>query len=367
MLSNNVADGAVDPDGNDPRSSLVTKPEVIEFHDDIVVFDGLSLFYVLDEPYTERVIKGGVDVTNVTFAVEEDWPSTLKNIESGLEKIEKHPLLTLVRGTDEILKARGEGKLAVVMGTQGATMIDKNLSLYTAPDTSAWQTSFDRLNLMYRLGLRFFGLSYTAANLFADGCGEPRNAGITVLGEELIDAVNKLPMILDLSHCGHLTRLEAAKRARAPVCTHSNSYTVNPNDRNTKDDAITEMARKGGVIGVVGLPRTVNNENATLETMIDHVDYLVKLAGIEHVGIGMDFTELYQDKKLVLPDSRRWRTRRPDIFGSVDDFMNAKYPIESIALLPNLTQAMLDRGYTRQQVTAMMGGNWMRAFKQFVG
>lgn len=351
----------------DSRTSLVASRETCKLHDDIVVFDGLSLYYILDEPYAERVIRGGVNVTNVTFAVEEDWSSTLKNIEIGLEKIEKHPLLTLARDTGEILKARAEGKLAIVMGTQGATMIDKNLSLYTAPDTSAWQTSFDRLSLMHRLGLRFFGLSYTAANLFADGCGEPRDAGITVLGEELIDAVNELPMILDLSHCGHLTRLEAAKRARAPVCTHSNSYTINPNDRNTKDDAIAEMAGKGGMIGVVGLPRTVHNENATLDAMVDHIDYLVKLAGIDHVGIGMDFTELYQDKKLVLPESRRWRTRRPDIFGSVDDFMNAKYPVESVVLLPNLTQTMLDRGYPEDQVTALMGGNWMRVFKNFVG
>jgi len=353
--------------GTDPRTSLVASDEVRKFHDDIVVFDGLSLFYILDEAYAERVLKGGVNATNVTFAVEEDWSSTLKNIESGLEKIEAHPLLVLARDTSEILKAREEGKLAIVMGTQGASMIDKNLSLYTAPGTSAWQTSFDRLSIMHRLGLRFFGLSYTAANLFSDGCGEPRDAGITVLGEELIDAVNELPMILDLSHCGHRTRLEAAQRAKAPVCTHSNSYTINPNDRNTKDETVLEIAAKGGMIGVVGLPRTVHNENATLDAMVDHVDYLVKLAGMDHVGIGMDFTELYQDQKLVLPESRRWRTRRPDIFGSVDDFMNAKYPVESVVLLPNLTQTMLDRGYSKEQVTALMGGNWMRVFQNFVG
>lgn len=353
--------------GADPRTNLVASKEVCTFHDDVVVFDGLSLYYILDEPYAERVVKGGVNVTNVTFAVEEDWSSTLKNIEIGLEKIEKHPLLTLARDTGEILKAREEGKLAIIMGTQGASMIDKNLSLYTAPDTSDWQTSFDRLNMMYRLGLRFFGLSYTAANLFSDGCGEPRDAGITVLGEELIDAVNELPMMLDLSHCGHRTRLEATKRARAPVCTHSNSYTINPNDRNTKDDVITEMADKGGMIGVVGLPRTVHNENATLDAMVDHIDYLVGLVGIDHVGLGMDFTELYQDKKLVLPESRRWRTRRPDIFGSVDDFMTAKYPVESVVLLPNLTQTLFDRAYTKEQITALLGGNWMRTFRNFVG
>jgi membrane dipeptidase len=85
------------------------------------------------------------------------------------------------------------------------------------------------------------------------------------------------------------------------------------------------------------------------------------------VGLGLDFTEAYQDSNIVLPDSRRWRTLRPDIFGSVDDFMKLKYPLESIRLLPNFTQGLLDRGYSREQVAIIMGGNWFRAFKDFVG
>jgi membrane dipeptidase len=346
---------------------LGAEPETIQLHSEILVIDALSLYYVLDEPYAERVLEGGVNATNVTFAVEEDWPATLKNIEGGLRKIDKHPMLALATSAADILAAKHAGKLAVIMGTQGASMIEKNLSLYTDPIGSSWKTSFDSLELMHRLGLRIFGLSYTAANIFADGCGERRDAGISYYGEELIDCVNSLDMILDLSHCGHRTRWEAANRARAPMCTHSNAYGLNANDRNTKDETAKLIAEKGGVLGVCGLPRTVKAENPSLDDMLDHADYYVKLVGVEHVGLGLDFTEAYQDSNIVLPDSRRWRTLRPDIFGSVDDFMKLKYPLESIRLLPNFTQGLLDRGYSREQVASIMGGNWFRAFKDFVG
>ena len=144
---------------------LGAEPETNQFHSEILVFDALFLYYILDEPYAERVLEGGVNATNVTFAVEEDWPATLKNIEGGLRKIDKHPMLALATSAADILAAKDAGKLAVIMGTQGASMIEKHLSLYTDPNGSSWKTSFDRLELMHRLGLRFFGLSYTAANI----------------------------------------------------------------------------------------------------------------------------------------------------------------------------------------------------------
>ena len=91
-----------------------------------------------------------------------------------------------------------------------------------------------------------FGLAYTGATLFADGCGEKRDAGLSFLGEELIAAVNETPMILDLSHTGHRSRAEAVPLARAPVCTHSNAWHHVPNDRNTRDETVQAIVAKGG-------------------------------------------------------------------------------------------------------------------------
>jgi membrane dipeptidase len=337
-----------------------TKPNVfasqktLAFHDKTLVWDCLSLFYILDEPYTQQALEGGVNVTNCTFGTEEDWNACLRNFESGLEKIEKSPLLKLALTSDDILAAQREGKLAIVIGTQGSAMLDQEIY---------------RLEILYRLGLRIFGLAYTGPTMFADGCGERRDAGLSTYGHDLIDLVNKLGLLLDLSHAGHRARTEAVELATHPIGTHSNAYTVNANDRNTKDDVARKVGAKHGVMGVCGLPKTVWPENATLDRLIDHVDYYVNLLGDRHVGFGADFVAAYKAAKHILPASKRWRTLRPDVFGTVDEFFTQSYPegFTEIRELPNFTQKLFDRGYSDEQAAAIIGGNWFRCFKEKIG
>src|SRR3982074_2032668 len=184
--------------------SLTADPEVLAFHKNAYVFDGLSIAYVLDEKYSERLVAGGVDGTNVTFALEEDWNAALRKAEQFLTKIEKNRYLKLCLTAEDLRAAKRAGKVGVMFGTQGASMREERLG---------------RLEILVRMGLRILGLAYTTANAFGDGCGEKRDAGLTYLGEELIARVNTLPIMLDLSHCGHRTRAEATALARAPACT----------------------------------------------------------------------------------------------------------------------------------------------------
>jgi len=338
----------------EPVPELLASAETDAFHRATLVWDCLSLYYVLDEPYATRMLRGGVDATNVTFGTEGSWDQMVAAIEFGLQKVEKSPVLMLATCADDVLEAKAAGKLAVIMGTQGSMMVDNQIH---------------RVNLMHRLGLRYFGLAYTAGTPFADGCGETRDAGVSFLGRDLIAAVNALPMILDLSHCGHQARADGVELARAPVCTHSNAYGLNANDRNTKDDTARKIAAKGGVLGICGLPRTVWPTDQTIDRMIDHVDYYAKLIGWQHVGVGCDLVEAYKASGTILPESRRWRTLRPDVFGSVDEFLTQSYPrgLTTILELPNFTQKLFDRGYTQPQVAGIMGGNWMRNFREMVG
>ena len=326
------------------------------FHRQCLVFDGLAIAYVLDEKYSERCLEGGVNAANVTFALEEDWDHTLRNFERHLAKIDKSPLLMLCRTADEVLAARDKGRLGIVIGTQGASMMDS-------------ADHFWRLEAMVRMGLRFLGLAYTTANAFGDGCGEKRDAGLSYLGEELIERVNTLPLMIDLSHCGHRTRAEAAALARAPVCTHSNSDAVRPNGRNTTDATVRAMAAKGGMIGVCGLPQSLADSTPTLDDLLNHIDHLVRLVGVHHVGIGMDYVESYQDAPSVVapPSVVTWRTRRPDIFGPLAAFGRQSYPIgvESVRKLSNLTQGLLERGHGETDVEALLGANWLRALRRF--
>ncbi|MGE0004877.1 MAG: membrane dipeptidase [Parvibaculaceae bacterium] len=329
-------------------------PEILSLHRRTLVFDCLALNYVLDEPYLTRMRDGGVDVINVTIASEESWDETLRTTEECLGKIAGNPQLVQAVRSQDITAAKSGGKIAVILGTQGASMLE----------TSLW-----RLELLHRLGFRYFGPAYTGATVFADGCGEFRDAGLSVLGRELIELANELGIIVDMSHCGHRSRLEIAGLAKFPVCTHSNSYTVNPNDRNTRDEVVRLVAQKGGVMGICGLVKSVWPEHATLEHMLDHLDHYVKLVGHEHVGLGLDFTEAYQEayragnrNLAVVP---KWRRLRPDIFGTSEEFFTLSYPagLESIALLPGFTQGMKDRGYDEAAIAAVLGGNWLRHFK----
>ena len=339
-------------------SDLRASSDTITFHRQSLVFDCLSLIYVLEDPYAQRCLEGGVDAANVTFAAEgEDWDGFLRTTETALDRIEASPYLLLATCADDVYAAKAQGKLAVIPGTQGSDMIGRDIY---------------RVELMHRLGFRYFGPAYTGATLFCDGCGETRDAGISFLGKDLIACLNDIDMIVDLSHVGHRSRLEIAELADHPVCTHSNAYSVCANDRNTQDETARIIAGKGGVMGVCCLPTTVAPGKPTLEHVLDHLDHYVKLLGHEHVGVGFDFVEAYKERHFSGEGKHtppKWRTLRPDIFGTVEDFFTETYPrgIESIRLFPNFTQGLLDRQYGEAQAEAFIGGNWLRHFQSVVG
>jgi membrane dipeptidase len=336
----------------DAQSAVSVKAQAL--HQQALVLDGLTPYYTLDEPYTASLIAGGISGALLSVVSDATWDATLQRTEIALEKIEKSPHLMLATRAADLTAAKAQGKIAMMLITQAADMIGSDLK---------------RVGIMYRLGFRILGLCYTFANLVGDGCGERRNAGVSFLGRDLIAAVNELPMMLDVSHSGHQTSLEAAELARRPCVTHANAYAVVANDRNKQDEVLKVIAAKGGVIGLCGLPRAVHHPAPTLDHMLDHLDYLVKTMGADHVGLGLDYVEGYKDAGVVLPQSRRNRTLRPDIFGSVDDFLNQAYPrgLEDIRKAPNLTQGMIDRGYSEKDIRQVLGASWLRAIETNIG
>lgn len=337
---------------------MYASAETLAFHNELTVFDCLSLWYILDEPYYARALEGGVTATNMTVATEgETWDQVLQNIDNARNKIAKSSELMLATTAQDIRVAKQQRKLAIILGTQGSEVVDKQLV---------------RVRILHALGVRYIGLAYTGATLLADGCGEIRDAGLTFLGKDFIGVVNELPMLLDLSHTGHRSRLEAAHLAKHPVCTHSNAYSVNPNDRNTKDETAQIIAQKGGVMGVTGLVRAVAPKDSTIEHMLDHADFWVKSLGAQCTGIGLDFTEGFQEAQRAGKQTSKppkWRTLRPDIFGTPEEYYTQTYPrgLQTIRQLPNFTHGLLERGYSREEVRQIMGEAWLRNFAAAVG
>jgi len=340
-------------------AELTASAEAIAFTRDNFVFDCLSLNYVLEDEYAARCAEGGVNAFNITVAAEEEsWDDTLRLTDQFLTRIAKSLYLQQATDSAGIAAANRAGKIAVILGTQGAAMLGDQV----------W-----RVRVLHRLGFRYVGLAYTGATLFADGCGERRDAGLSFLGRDLIDAMNALDLILDLSHAGHRARAEATEIAKWPVCTHSNAYAVLANDRNTKDETIRAIAAKGGMVGLCGLPRSVSADGQPmLAQMVAHARHIVGLVGHERLGLGFDFVEGWVEATKAGRAAHKppkWRVLRPDIFGSTEAFFTDTYPrgMHSIRLLPNLTQALFDEGWTREQVAAVLGGNWLRHFKAACG
>jgi membrane dipeptidase len=323
-------------------------------HRQAVVLDALTPLYVLDEPYTDALVAGGVSAGFLSIASPQPWDEVLRRTDTALTKIEKNPLLTLATSAEDIRRAKREGKIALVLITQAMDMVEKDPR---------------RVALLHRLGFRIVGVCYTFANLLGCGCGELRDGGLTFFGKDVVAAVNELPMMLDVSHSGHQTSLDAVQLARAPVVTHGNAYAVTPNDRNKKDEVLRVIANKGGVVGLNALPCTVAPKHPTLEHMLDHVDYITRTFGMDVMGLGLDYVEGFKRANQVLPQSVRNRTLRPDIFGSVDDFLNQAYAegLESIDKLPALTRGLIARQHVERDICAILGGNWLRAFERFVG
>ena len=335
-------------------STLAEETHIPQVHKTSIVLDALTPLYVLDEPYTSALVEGGVSCGFLSIASPQSWDDVMKRTETALTKIEASPLLMLATSADDIRRAKREGRIAVVLITQAMDMVEKDPQ---------------RVRVLHRLGFRVLGVCYTFANLLGSGCGELRDGGVTFFGKDVISAVNELPMMLDVSHAGHQTSLDAAQLARAPVITHANAYAITPNDRNKKDEVIRTVVDKGGVIGLNALPATVSAEHATLAGMLDHVDYITRTFGMACMGLGLDYVEGFKRAGHILPQSVRNRTLRPDIFGSVDDFLSLDYAtgLERIDKLPALTRGLIDRGYTDTQIQGILGQNWLDAFERFVG
>lgn len=148
-----------------------------------------------------------------------------------------------------------------------------------------------KLKTLYRLGVRSVGLTWNYANAVADGVKEERNAGLSNFGKEVVDLNNQLKIWTDVSHLGEASFWDTIELAEFPIASHSNAYTLFHHPRNLKDDQIKAIIQKGGVIGITFVPYFLSEEyeNANIEDVICHIDYICSLGGEWNIGLGSDF------------------------------------------------------------------------------
>jgi membrane dipeptidase len=252
-------------------------------------------------------------------------------------------VFTLVGKADDLDGAKAKQKIAVIMGLQNADEFRE------AKDVKAF----------YELGLRCAQLTYNTQNLLGSGSTERVDGGISDYGEQIIKSMNEVGMLVDVSHSGDKTTLDAIELSPKPIAfTHSNCRALNNHPRLKTDEAIRKLAAKGGVMGITGVRMFVKDkEPTTVEDIVDHIDHVVKLVGIDHVGIGSDSDlmgydhmppDQYKQLKAGYKSSYAFRDKI-----DTDGFDHPRKVYD-------LTAALIRRGYSDSNIQAVLGGNFRR-------
>jgi membrane dipeptidase len=217
-------------------------------------------------------------------AGEQSFRASAKSIATNYQVLERVGAqdAILVRTTEEILAAKKEGKAAVFFGTQNGSPIEREIGF---------------LRILWHLGIRIFGLDYNVRNLIADRLMEPAVTGLSKFGVQAVEELNRLHMMVDVSHVRRKSSMDALEVSRDPIVfSHSNARAIYDHPRNIDEEQIKVLAEKDGVIGITGFGpagELLKSETdvPTLDDFLDHLDYMVNVAGVDHVGIGLDIGE----------------------------------------------------------------------------
>ncbi len=318
-------------------------------HRDSIIIDGLNISK-FDRLVFEDMRKGGVTAANCTVSVWENFAKTVDNIALMKKQIRDHSeLLTLVRTTEDIFNAKQSGRTGIILGFQNAHAFEDNLGYIEA---------------FADMGVRVVQLCYNTQNLVGTGCYE-RDGGLSDFGREVIAEMNRVGIMVDLSHVGSNTSAEAIAFSKKPVCySHCLPYGLKAHPRNKSDVQLQEIAAAGGFVGVTMFaPFLKRGADATIDDYVEAIEYVVNLIGEDAVGIGTDFTQGYST------DFFDWLTHDKGRYRRLTDFGRVVNPegICTIGEFPNLTAAMERAGWGASQISKIMGENWVRVFKEVWG
>ncbi|MCP8941057.1 dipeptidase [Alsobacter sp. SYSU M60028] len=325
------------------------------------IVDGLNCAGVSREQF-ERTLAGGVRAINLT-AVQpwSDLPQTLKELETNLQIVEAMPDLALVvRSADDITRAADTDRLGVIIGAQHSLMVEKDVSLLAA---------------FKRLGMRILQPTYNEPCAFGQGAPDTGDAdrGMTELGRQWVAEMHRNRLLIDLSHCGHRTSADFIAAAKAPVVfSHANAYAVCPSPRNKTDALLRAVAETGGLTGaVMWSPAVKHATRPTLEDYLDHVDHIVRVAGVEHVALASDITEGHPQNRDKWEKSFGPRGLYPNITGILGPWYEwetrLNVDFSSLTHMPRILDGLARRGYSEGQIERIASGNWMRVARDVWG
>jgi membrane dipeptidase len=331
-------------------------------HRDAILCD-MSKSWIIQHPRgdvraesLQECVENGVDYVALTLA--NDWQGmdrTLQTMANERAFVQANPdKYRFVETVDDILTAKKEGTLAIGFGFQGTQSLDNDVNM---------------VGVYHKLGIRTMLMAYNAKNSAGDGCMEITDAGLTHFGVQVVQEMNRVGMLADGTHTGYRTTMDVMEVSTEPVIfSHSNAWGAWKHPRNIKDDQIKACAKTGGVICVMGVGTFVGDNDDTAEGMVKHIDYISELVGPEHVGIGLDYVFDWPHNNpgtsgIFNPkDAHKKATEEASGGKSSVEWLDIKFV--KPARLPEITDAMIKRGYSEAEIRGVLGENWLRVARQ---
>jgi microsomal dipeptidase-like Zn-dependent dipeptidase len=310
-----------------------------------------------DSVFIRKLRDSAFTAMNHTVAYSVSFQDAVRSIAAWSRLYESNSDVTFVAHKySDIARAKESGRTAVFMGFQDITAIEGDLEL---------------LPVFHQLGIRWIQPTYQDRNLAGDGCGERIQSGLSRFGIRLVEELDRLKIIIDVSHVGIGTTLETIEVSKHPVmATHSAARALVDTPRNKTDEEIKALAAKGGLIGIAGksgfLKRDGLQTGSTVADIITHVEYVRDLVGIEHVAIG---TDVGDERKYSVEAMRAFHAKHPEVAIIGDGLRVDLMHPSGIApgTLYNVTAGLVKRGFSDRDIRLVLGENVNRVLRQVWG
>ncbi len=320
--------------------------------DEMLFIDGLQLCK-WDRELLLDMREGGINCIHASIGLWENARETLSNIgQWNRFFLDNEDLILQVKKGEDILRAKEEGKIGVILGMQNASLFEDELAL---------------VEIFNQLGLKIVQLTYNNQNLIGSSCYEENDPGLSRFGKNVIAEMNRVGMLIDLSHCGERTTLDAISVSSRPVAiTHANPDWIYPAKRNKSREVLQALRDHDGILGLCLYPFLIGGPDTTLEEFCEMVARTVDFMGVERVAIGTDLTLNQDEQFLKWMRMGRWTFQVEYGAGSKDQPGWPPWPswFQKPSDFGNIAEGLQRHGFHADEVEAIMGKNWLRFFTE---
>lgn len=305
----------------------------------------------------EQMREGGVDAVHVTIAYHEDFREMVQRVSEWNRRFEEHTdLIVHGRVSTDVLDARASGRTAIFFGFQNCSPIESDIDL---------------VEVCHQLGARFMQLSYNNQSLLATGCYEAEDPGLTRMGKQVIAEMNRVGLVIDMSHSSERSTLEAIACSSRPIAiTHANPHAWHPALRNKSNAVLDGLGESGGMLGFSLYPHHLKGGSAcSIDSFCEMVATTAERIGVEHLGIGSDLCQDQPDSVVEWMRNGRWTRERDFGEGSsaAPGFPSQPQWFRDNRDFPRLREGFRQVGFNDADVAGLMGENWLRFFKTSFG